>query len=199
MGLAKIRTIVLCVLVVSAVSVACAAAAEEPDGTWNPTPVGTKVAYNVGMNWEVTGVDGFKVYRKGDRSPEVQDVSWYSYRGLFDSIAFSDGKDVTFDAAAIDKLFPLKVGNKTTISASKPGWKWKTILKVTSYKEVKTKLGKRPVFGIAFLEKGDGGFRSKGWIHYDPELGFWHRGKYIVTSGDGSETDILTTLVKLPE
>ncbi len=199
MAIFDIPKFVLYALVVSVVSITSTIAAEEPDGAWKPTPIGTKVTYNIGMSWEVTAVDGGKIYRKGNRGPDVTGVTWYNYRGLFESINYSDGGELDFDTNSIDKLFPLKVGNKTTVSYSLPGWRGKTAYKVVAYKEVKTLLGIRPVFVIAYVDSGDGNYRAKGWNHYDPELGFWHRGVYTILSGTGGELKMWITDLELPE
>ncbi len=79
MAIFDIPKFVLCALVVSVVSITSTIAAEEPDGTWKPTPIGTKVTYNIGMSWEVTAVDGGKIYRKGNRGPDVTGVTWSDF------------------------------------------------------------------------------------------------------------------------
>ena len=97
----------------------------------------------------------------------------------------------------MDSLFPLKIGNKTTVTAKKEdGWRWKTAYKVTKYKEVETLLGMRPVFVIAFLEKARG-HKAKGWGYYDPELGIWHRGTY--NWGVDEKFDWKLTHLEVPE
>lgn len=163
-------------------------------GSWKPLPIGTKAAYDYGASWEVVEVDGHKVYVAGDRSSQAQDVSWHLYWGLLDSIS-SGGAEVIFDSADIDKLFPLKVGNKTTLSASAAGWNWKTTYKVTKFKKVDTLLGKRPVFVIVFVESGDDNYKAKGWGYFDAEFGFWHRGSYMF--GDDSSNKWKWGLVNL--
>ena len=195
MRLTRFAKVLLCVLVILCLPIAGAVAQDEPDGTWNAPPIGTKAVYNYGAAWEVIHIDGGKVYVKGDRGNETQDTAFYIYRGMMDGLSF-DGEVVSIDMAALDKLFPLKVGNKTTLSSYIGDWKFKTTYKVVSHKTVDTVLGKRQVFGIAFFEKGKG-HRVKGWGYYDPELGIWHGGS--VTFGDGSPFKWKLLHLELPE
>lgn len=183
MELIKSVRIALYAFILLGSPLASAVAEGELDGTWKAPPIGTKATYNHGASWEVISVDGNRVYVQGDRSTQIQDVSWYLYRGLFDSIS-SSGAKIKFDPAELDALFPLKIGNKTTLSGNAGGWKWKTLYKVTKHKEVETILGKRPVFVIAFLERGDDNYKAKGWGYYDPKLGIWHRGTYAWGDND---------------
>ena len=180
----------MCALILLGAPLASAVAEDEADGTWRAPPIGTKATYNYGQSWEVISVDGNKVYVKGDRGASVQNVSWYLYRGMFDSIS-TIGAKIIYNPVELDALFPLKIGNKTTVSANAGGWKFKTLYKVTKYKEVETLLGKRPVFVIAFLERGDDNFKGKGWGYYDPELGMWHRGTYTWGDNDPYKRKLL--------
>ena len=186
----------LCLLAMLCLPLTSVIAEDDSDGTWKPVPVGTKAVYNYGESWEVIAVDGGKVILKGDRSNQAQDVVWYKYKGLFNSIGDS-GAATKFDRGAIDKLFPLQVGNKTTVSADMGGWKWKTTYKVTKFKEGDTLLGKRPVFVIGFLARGDDGFKAKGWGYFDAELGLWHRGTYKWGDNDPSKWKLLH--LEIPE
>ena len=188
----------LFVLAIGSLPLASAVAEGEPDGTWRALPVGTKATYDYGASWEVVEVDGRKVYVAGDRSPQVRDVTWHLYWGLLDSIS-SSGSEVNFDPADMDKLFPLRPGNKTTLSASAGGWNWKTTYKVTKFKEVDTLLGKRPVFVIVFVESGDGNYKAKGWGYFDAEFGFWHRGSYIFGEDSGNKWKWGLVSLELPE
>lgn len=83
------------------------------------------------------------------------------------------------------------------MSADAGGWKWKTVYKVTKFKEVETLLGKRPVYVIAFAERGDGNYKAKGWGYYDAEFGFWHRGTYA--SGDSDPLKWKLTHLEVPQ
>ena len=188
--------IAVCLFVALCLSLINVDAQAASDGAWKPTPVGTKAVYNYGESWEVIAIDGSKVILKGDRSNQAQDVVWYKHKGIFNSIGDS-GAVIKFDPEIIDKLFPLKIGNKTTISADIGGWKWKTTYKVTKFKEVDTLLGKRPVFVIGFLERGDDNYKAKGWGYYDAEFGFWHRGSYAWGDSDPIKWKLLH--LEIPE
>ena len=200
MELIRLGRIAVCALVLLGAPLANALAEGEPDGTWRAPPIGTKLTYNYGAKYEITGVEGSKVYAKGARSTETQDMNltWYIYKGTFHGI-WVDGQEISFDEEALDNLFPLKIGNKTTVAAERAdGWKWKTAYKVTKFKEVDTLLGERPVFVVAFLEKG-GGHKAKGWGYYDPELGIWHRGLYRWGEGDAEKINWTLTHLEVPE
>ena len=171
MRLIRFGKIVLCALVMLGAPFSNAVAEGEPDGTWNVPPIGTRAVYNYGASWEVIAVDGGKVHVKGDRSSQTKNVTWYLYRGMLDSTTF-EGKARSFDTAAVDKLFPLKVGNKTTILTSTEEESVKITYEVVAFKKVKTILGNRQLFKIAFTERGVG-HRAKGWGFYDPEIGVW--------------------------
>ena len=196
MRLTRFSKVLLCVLVVSAVPLTGAADELELDGTYRPTPVGTKAIYNYGEAWEVIAIDGSKIVFKGDRSSQVQDAVWYKYKGMFYSIG-DNGASATFDTEAIDKLFPLKVGNETTVTGSEGSWRWKTKYKVMSAKEVETLIGRRGVFVIGFWMAGDGNFRAKGWGYFDPQISVWHRG--TMTVGHGDKYKWKTLHLELPE
>lgn len=192
--------IVLFVLVLLGAPLANAIAEGEPDGAWKPPPIGTKVEYNFGAKYEVTRIEGSKYYVKGARTTETHgmDFEWYIYKGTFHSM-WADGQKVSFDQEALDSFFPLKIGNKTTVAAERAdGWKWKTAFKVTKYKEVETLLGKRPVFVVAFLEKGKG-HKAKGWGYYDPEPGIWDGGLYQWGEGDNQKLNWRLTHLEVPE
>ena len=188
--------LVLCLLAVLCLPLTSVIAEGNSDGAWKPIPVGTKAIYNYGESWEVIAIDGSKIILKGDRSNQAQDVVWYKHKGMFNSIGDS-GAVIKFDPEAIDKLFPIKIGNKTTISASIEGWKWKLVYKVTKFKEVDTLLGRRSVFVIAFAERGDDNYKAKGWGYYDAEFGFWHRGTYAWGDNDPVKWKLLH--LEIPE
>ena len=200
MRLIRRASIVVFALAILCLPAASAVAEGEPDGTWKPPPIGTKLEYNYGAKYEITGVEGSKVYAKGARSTETKgmNLTWYIYKGTFHSI-WVDGQEIAFDKEALDNLFPLQIGNKTTVAAKKEdGWSWKTAYKVTKFKEVDTLLGKRPVFVVAFLEKG-GRHKAKGWGYYDPELGIWHGGLYRWGEGEDEKIFWRLTHLDVPE
>ena len=176
MRLIRFGKIVLCALVMLGAPFANAVAEGEPDGAWRVPPIGTKAIYNYGRSYEVVAVDGGKVHVKGDISSQKKNTKWYIYRGLFESKTF-DGRSMSIDTAALDKLFPLKVGNKTTVNASAGGWRLKVNYEVVSHKKVKTILGVRQLFKIEFAERASD-YRAKGWGYYDPEFGVWIGGDY---------------------
>ena len=196
MGLIRLGKFALCVLVISVAPFAATADDLELDGSYRPTPVGTKAVYNYGESWEVIGIDGNKTIFKGDRSSQVQDAVWYKYRGMYYSIG-SEGSAAKFNTEAIDNLFPLRVGNDTTVDGSEGSWHWKTKYKVMSAKEVETLIGKRDVFVIGFWMSGDSNFRAKGWGYFDPAISVWHRG--TMTVGGGDKYKRKTLLLELPE
>ena len=176
MRLIRFGKIVLCALVILGAPLANAVAEGEPDGTWRAPPIGTKATYNSGQMWEVVAVDGGKVHVKGDRSKQVKNTKWYIYRGIFGNKTF-DGRTMSIDTAALDTLFPLKVGNKTTVLASVGDWRLKVNYEVVSHKKVKTILGVRQLFKIEFTERASD-YRAEGWGYYDPEIGVWIGGDY---------------------
>ena len=176
MRLIRFGKIVLCALVMLGAPFANAVAEDEPDGTWNAPPVGTKATYNFGASWEVVAVDGGKVHVRGARSSQLKSATWHIYKGIAESIS-SEGKKRSYDTATVDKLFPLKVSNKTTVNYSERDWNLNATYEVVAFKRVKTILGTRQLFKIAFTEKGVG-HRAKGWGFYDPELGVWIGGDY---------------------
>ena len=138
-------------------------ASEDLDGSWRAPAVGTKLTYEDGTSREVVSVDGKKVYYKGERSPRLRDVEWYSYMGMFTSIA-SDGRKWKFDGKAIAQLFPLKIGNKSTVNVRIGNWRGRTTFKVTAVDEVETPIGMRKVFEIKSSTVGiHGGYMAKDW------------------------------------
>ena len=183
MRLMSLARIALCVLAISCFPLAASAAEGELDGTWKPTPVGTKAVYNFGTSWEVVAVRHGRVFLVGDRSTELQNVAWHRYRGMVDSISDSGWKR-TIDEAALDRIFPLKVGNETTFTAPEGDWNFRSKLKVVAIKTIDTLIGKRKVFRIEFFDGGDDNYRAKGFGYYDPELSLFHRGIYIFRNGD---------------
>lgn len=176
MRLIRFGRIVLCVLVLLGAPLATAGAESEPDGTWRAPPIGTKAEYNYGRSWEVVAVDGGKVHFKGDFNSEIKNVKWYNYKGMVDSLTVLR-KRLSVDTAGVDKLFPLKVGNKTVVNSSSKEGNFKYTYEVVAFKKVKTFLGMRQLFKIAFTERG-AGHRAKGWGFYDPEYGVWIGGDY---------------------
>lgn len=176
MRLIGFEKLVLCALMLLAVPLANTVAQDEPHGTWRAPPVGTKAEFNYGADWEVVAVEGGKIHVQGARSAELKNVSWYIYRGMLDSINF-EGNERIFDTEEVDRLFPLEVGNKTTINSDSKNRKIKITYEVVAFKRVKTKFGTRQLFKIEFTEKGKG-FRAHGWGFYDPEYGVWIGGDY---------------------
>ena len=196
MRLTRAGTVLLCLIVFLAAPIATAAAEIELDGTYRPTPVGTKAAYNYGESYVVTAIDGDKTYYEGDRSSQAQNTTWYKYKAWYYSLG-DDGSPVTFDEEAIDSLFPLKVGNEATIKGVQGTWKWKTKYKVMNAKEVDTLIGKRAVFVVGFWVSGEGNFTSKGWGYFDPAISIWHRG--TIKFGNGDKYDWKSLVLELPE
>ena len=196
MRLSGLKMLALCFAMIFVAPIAGATAEGELDGTYRPTPVGTKAIYNYGESWEVIAIEESKTFFKGDRSSQAQDTVWYKYKGMYYSIG-DNGAAAKFDTEAIDKFFPLKIGNTTTVTGSEGDWDWKTKYKVMSSKEVDTLIGKRGVFVIAFQMVGEGNFRAKGWGYFDPEISVWHRGIFIV--GDGDKYNWKTLHLELPE
>ena len=175
------------------------ASADDLDGTWKPTAVGTKVVYDHGLSYEVIRVDGNEVYFKGNRSAEVTDVEWMAYMGMYDNMSGSDGAEWFFSREAIEDLYPLAVGNESTVSVNDGQWHWKTTFKVTKIKEVETPLGPRNVFVIKYFDKGVAGnsYSGQGYGYFDPELSIWFGGAYKA-KGD-ARRDWNVTSVELPQ
>lgn len=196
MRLINLGRIALCVLVISCLPFVAAVAEDEPDGTWKAPPIGTKATYNFGASWEVVAVRDGRVFLLGDRSTSMQNVTWHRYRGMLASIS-DDGWKRTVDEGAVDKLFPLKVGNKTTVSAPQGDWNFRVMLKVTAIRTIDTLIGPRKVFRIAFLERGDDNHRAKGFGYYDAELGIYHGGIYIY--GDNEPYRWKLLILEVPE
>lgn len=195
MGLIRLGKIALCALILLGSPLASAVAEGEPGGTWRAPPIGTKAAFNYGGSWEVVAVDGAKVHVKGDLSSDTKNTTWFIYRGMLASKTF-DGRQMTIDAEALDTLFPLKVGNKTTVRCSSGEWKLKINYEVVAHKRVKTFLGVRQLFKIEFTERASD-YRGYGWGFYDPEYGVWIGGDY--TWGNNPTFKWRLTRLDLPE
>jgi hypothetical protein len=116
-----------------------------PPAEYKPLPVGTKVKYDT-WGYKLKKSDGFTVSSKNKR--------WYAVFGKFGVAAYTPkGKNwsTTLDGAAksaLESLWPLKVGNKTTFRlkedlqsvGEKDGWrKWTVTLDVlrTEFIELK--------------------------------------------------------------
>ena len=130
-------------------------------------------------------VEDDRYFCKGDRNYWNQDRTWTVYRGLVYDMSGNDGSPVIFDKRALDRLFPLAVGNKVTVNFS--GGSYRTVYKVSSLKTIRTRLGLRPAFGISYFETGGDGYKGKGWSYIDAELGFQHYGKHVAVSDDNKE------------
>ena len=85
MRLIRRASIVVFALAILHLPATNAVAEGEPDGTWKPPPIGTKVAYNYGAKYEIIRTEGSKVFVKGRRSSETQEMAWYIYKGTFHS------------------------------------------------------------------------------------------------------------------
>lgn len=190
----------LLVAALAAFTISGPVVAQELDGTWRPPPVGLKVIYNTGTQYEVIGVDGGTVFVKGDRSIDFQNASWTMYKTFCYSINFF-GAPATCDEEALDALFPLEVGKKVTANWRTGDWRGKTIYKVSSTKTIETVMGPRQVFGLVYrIEARAPGnqFKSKGFEYYDPALGIVLAGRDIGVSSDYTNNWKLVS-VELPE
>ena len=186
--------------VLAAFAFAGPALAQDLDGTWRPPPIGTKIAYNSGVVYEVVAADGGNVHVKGDRSLRLQDTTWSNYRSLWSSVS-GQGAANTVDKDALDSLFPLEVGKTATFAWRSGKWRGETTYKVSSIKTIETLLGPREVFGIVLSERGTHGnkFQGKGFMYFDPALGIQHKGRYIEVSNDNKTTNWRIVCLELPE
>ena len=184
---------------VVALGVMGSVSANDLDGTWKPTAVGTKVVYDDGSSFEVIRVDGNEVFFKGNRSADVTDVEWMAYMGMYDNMSNSDGSEWFFSKEAIERLYPLEVGNESTVPVNDGRWHWETTFKVTKIKEIETPLGPRQTFVIKYNVKGvaDLDYSGQGYGYYDPELSIWYEGAY--KSKGSARVDWKATSVELPQ
>ncbi len=174
--------------------------AQELDGSWRPPPVGMKVAYSTGTQYEVVGVEGGTIFVKGDRHLEFKDASWTMYKAFCYSIS-SYGDAATCDEDAVDALFPLEVGKKVTANWRTNDWRGKTTYKVSSTKTIETIIGPRQVFGLVYRTEArsqGGHFKAKGFEYYDPALGIVLAGRDIGVSTD-YRVDWKLVALDLPE
>ena len=173
--------------------------ADNLDGTWKPPAVGTKIAYDDGTSYEVIRIEGNAVYLKGNRSAQVTDVEWMDYMGMYYDMSDSDGREFFFSKEAVEDLFPLEVGNESTVSANDGEWHWKTTFEVTKIREIETLLGPRQVFVIKWYDKGTGGssYSGQGYGYWDPELSIWYEGAYKARGEE--RLDWKATSIELPQ
>ena len=193
------RTLLL-VAVLTAFAISGPVLAQELDGTWRPPPVGMKVAYSTGTQYEVIGVDGGTVLVKGDRHLEFQNASWTMYKAFCNSISIY-GDEATCDEDAVDALFPLEVGKKVTANWRASQWRGKTTYKVSSTKTIETVIGPRQVFGLVYRTEArtqGNQFKSKGFEYYDPALGIVISGRDIGVSAS-YKIDWKLVSLELPE
>ena len=184
----------------AAFTLAGPALAQDLDGTWRPPPIGTKVAYNSGVLFEVLAVEGGDVYLRGDRSAQLQDTSWSIYKGICQSMRH-DGTAFACDKEGYDSLFPLEVGKTAKITWPPGQWRGVTSFKVSSVKTIETVLGPREVFGIVYTDRGTHGnnWHAKGFYYFDPALGLLHRGRHIEVSNDNRTTNWKVVCLDVPE
>ncbi len=173
-------------VVAMALLVCASASAEDLDGTWRPPPIGMKFVLDIGFKREIVAVKGDYIFFKGDRSHALRDIQWSACRGILPTIA-RDGTERRFDCGAIAALFPLKVGNRSELFASEDGRRFRAVYRVASVEEIRTPIGIRRVFRIAYyVAANDGRFAQKGTIYFDPALGIGQQGSYrTFKGGDG--------------
>lgn len=188
------------VAALAALTFAGPALAQDLNGTWRPPPIGTKVAQNNGIVYEVLAAEGGDVFVKGDRNMRVQNTSWSIYKGFCFSMNF-DGSAIACEKKGIDSLFPLAVGKTAKWTRSIGQWRVATTYKVSSVKTIETVLGSREVFGIVYSDKGTHGNRwhSKGFFYFDPALGLALGGRYVQVNNDNRTENWRVVCLNLPE
>lgn len=140
-------------------------------------PPGTKFVSSSGSFQQIDSVDG-KVVRTFNASHAV--TAWYG-------LCAAPTADQSFDAKALDVLWPLAAGKTASVEVLQRERRWAWTFKVVGREALTTPMGKSDTWLIEFVSKGlNHDYEAKTSCWYDPALGFLVKRNVKMLRGQGN-------------